>query len=231
MLRRYAAALSAARRGRRARWPASSPRCARSSARCVEHGVIDAEPRRPAARRPSARSACPRALKPDEVAALLDRIPADDAARAARPRAVRARLRVRAARRGARRPRRRLGRLRRRAGPRRGQGRQDALRAGRRARPAARSRATSSARARRSAPATGEPALFLSKSGRRLSTSDVRRRLRVWARHAALAGRRLAALRCGTPSPPTCSRAAPICGRSRSCWATQASPRPRSTLG
>jgi site-specific recombinase XerD len=31
-----------------------------------------------------------------------------------------------------------------------------------------------------------EPALFLSKSGRRLSTSDVRRRLRAWARHAAL---------------------------------------------
>src|SRR5215212_3533209 len=28
-------------------------------------------------------------------------------------------------------------------------------------------------------------ALFISKSGRRLSTSDVRRRLRVWARHAA----------------------------------------------
>jgi integrase/recombinase XerC/integrase/recombinase XerD len=34
----------------------------------------------------------------------------------------------------------------------------------------------------------GEPALFLSKSGRRLSTSDVRRRLRVWARRAALQG-------------------------------------------
>jgi integrase/recombinase XerC/integrase/recombinase XerD len=33
-----------------------------------------------------------------------------------------------------------------------------------------------------------EPALFLSKSGRRLSTSDVRRRLRVWARHAAQQG-------------------------------------------
>jgi site-specific recombinase XerD len=33
-----------------------------------------------------------------------------------------------------------------------------------------------------------EPALFLSKSGRRLSTSDVRRRLRVWTRHATLAG-------------------------------------------
>jgi site-specific recombinase XerD len=34
----------------------------------------------------------------------------------------------------------------------------------------------------------GEHALFLSKSGRRLSTSDVRRRLRVWARHAAVQG-------------------------------------------
>src|SRR4051812_1855577 len=34
----------------------------------------------------------------------------------------------------------------------------------------------------------GEPALLLSKTGRRLSTSDVRRRLRVWARHAAAQG-------------------------------------------
>lgn len=34
----------------------------------------------------------------------------------------------------------------------------------------------------------GEPALFLSKSGRRLSTSDVRRRLRVWERAAAAQG-------------------------------------------
>jgi site-specific recombinase XerD len=33
-----------------------------------------------------------------------------------------------------------------------------------------------------------ESALLLSKSGRRLSTSDVRRRLRVWARHAAQQG-------------------------------------------
>jgi integrase/recombinase XerC/integrase/recombinase XerD len=33
-----------------------------------------------------------------------------------------------------------------------------------------------------------EQALFLSKSGRRLSTSDVRRRMRVWTRHAALSG-------------------------------------------
>jgi site-specific recombinase XerD len=34
----------------------------------------------------------------------------------------------------------------------------------------------------------GDPALFLSKSGRRLSTSDVRRRLRVWERQAAAHG-------------------------------------------
>jgi integrase/recombinase XerC/integrase/recombinase XerD len=33
----------------------------------------------------------------------------------------------------------------------------------------------------------GEPALFVSKTGRRLSTSDVRRRLRVWARRAGVA--------------------------------------------
>jgi integrase/recombinase XerC/integrase/recombinase XerD len=36
----------------------------------------------------------------------------------------------------------------------------------------------------------GGGALFLTKTGRRLSTSDVRRRLRVWARQAALSGRR-----------------------------------------
>ena len=38
-------------------------------------------------------------------------------------------------------------------------------------------------------------ALFLSKSGRRLSTSDVRRRLRSWAQHAMLAGAHPHALR------------------------------------
>ncbi|MFL5843453.1 MAG: tyrosine recombinase [Solirubrobacteraceae bacterium] len=37
--------------------------------------------------------------------------------------------------------------------------------------------------------AAPSPSLFLSKSGRRLSTSDVRRRLRVWARQAAVAGK------------------------------------------
>nr|MDQ3356307.1 tyrosine-type recombinase/integrase [Actinomycetota bacterium] len=33
-----------------------------------------------------------------------------------------------------------------------------------------------------------ETALFVSRSGRRLSTSDVRRRLAIWTRRAALAG-------------------------------------------
>jgi site-specific recombinase XerD len=42
------------------------------------------------------------------------------------------------------------------------------------------------ARARPALDALGEPALFISKSGRRLSTSDVRRRLRAWARAVSL---------------------------------------------
>ena len=71
------------------------------------------------------------------------------------------------------------------AGPRRGQGRQDALRARRRARAEGASPPISSAPVPRCAGADADPALFLSKSGKRLSTSDVRRRLRVWARHAA----------------------------------------------
>ena len=55
--------------------------------------------------------------------------------------------------------------------------------------PALRSLAAYLERARPAlAAAPGSSALFLSKSGRRLSTSDVRRRLRVWARHAAAQG-------------------------------------------
>jgi integrase/recombinase XerC/integrase/recombinase XerD len=49
------------------------------------------------------------------------------------------------------------------------------------------------ARARPALDLDREQALFLSKSGRRLSTSDVRRRLRVWARHAAAIRARAAA--------------------------------------
>ena len=55
--------------------------------------------------------------------------------------------------------------------------------------PALRSIATYLERARPAlSGADAESALFLSKSGKRLSTSDVRRRLRVWARHAATQG-------------------------------------------
>jgi integrase/recombinase XerC/integrase/recombinase XerD len=51
------------------------------------------------------------------------------------------------------------------------------------------------ARGRPTLSVTGEDAVFVSKSGRRLSTSDVRRRLRTWARQAALAGAHPHALR------------------------------------
>jgi integrase/recombinase XerC/integrase/recombinase XerD len=50
-------------------------------------------------------------------------------------------------------------------------------------------------RARPALALAGESSLFLSKSGRRLSTSDVRRRLRTWTRQAALAGAHPHALR------------------------------------
>ena len=215
------------RRRRRAPSPASLRRSVRSSRAMVELGEMTANPA-DLLPRPKPTQRCPRrsagggrgAAEPD---------PGDHAARAARPRDVRARLRLRAARGGARAtwtssrstltPNKCVWR----------EGRQDPLRAGRRARVALR-RALSRARPPGLAGADAEPALLLSKSGRRLSTSDVRRRLRVWARHAA---RREAFTRmpCATRSRPICSRAAPICARSRSCSATRASPQPRSTLG
>jgi len=51
------------------------------------------------------------------------------------------------------------------------------------------------ARGRPTLGVAGVDAVFVSKSGRRLSTSDVRRRLRAWARQAALAGAHPHALR------------------------------------
>ena len=96
--------------------------------------------------------------------------PGHDAARAARPRAVRARLRVRAARRGARRPRRRRRST---STPRRCASRARAARPGSCPSASPRSRrssATSSARPPRPRPSdAGRAALFLSKSGRRLA--------------------------------------------------------------
>ena len=122
----------------------------------------------------------------DRAAARPD--PGVGPARGARPRAARGRLRLRAARRGDHQPRHRLRRLRLRgpAGDR--QGVEDADRPDGRAR-AARSATATCEQARPAlADDRAEPALFLSRRGRRLSPSDVRRRLERWVREAAVAG-------------------------------------------
>ena len=89
--------------------------------------------------------------------------------------------------------------------------------------------------ARRPAQALAAEALFLSKTGRALGTSDVRRRLRTWTARVAPIGERAGAgcrrTRCATASPRTCSTAAPTCAASRSCSATPACRAPRFTLG
>ena len=77
-------------------------------------------------------------------------------------------------------------------------------------------------------PNADEQALFVSRRGRRLSPSDVRRRLeKSVPRLPWPAGSRRTP--CATRSPPTCSRAGRTCARFRSCSGTRASPRPRST--
>ena len=115
--------------------------------------------------------------------------PRHDAARAARPRAVRARLRAAAC---APRSSSTSTSARSTSTPSsvRVEGKGGKTRFVPAGEPALRSRrrAIWSAAGPRSRAPTSEPALFLSKSGRRLSTSDVRRRLRVWARHAAAQG-------------------------------------------
>ena len=208
-----------------------------------------AQARRPARVLPRARRARPDGGQPGRAARLAEAAaapaaraqarrrlgaarpdPGLDAARAARPRAVRARLRVRPARRGARRPRRRLGRLRRRAGARRGQGRQDPLRARRRARAARPWRAIWSARAARSTPA---------RASRRCSSPRPAGGSRRPTSGAACApGRgtprrraRSTRTRCGTRSRLIFWREAPIYGPSRRCSGTRPYRPPRSTLG
>ncbi len=74
-----------------------------------------------------------------------------------------------------------------------------------------------------------EPALFLSRSGRRLDSGDVRRRLRGWALPPVRPATYIR-MRCVTASRPTCSTGVRTCARYRSCSATRASPRPRFTL-
>ena len=137
---------------------------------------------------PKARTRLPRVLGPDEVAQSAGPHPRPDPAGGPRPRPLRAHLLVRPARGGDRRP---------------GPGR-DRLRVGDPARPrqGLRRRGSSRSASPPSAPSTlprasaprprlggrGRSALFLSRRGRRLSTSDVRRRLGRWVREAAVAG-------------------------------------------
>ena len=189
-LRRYAAALSRARRRRRRTRRAQARRAARASSASLRRARRGARrTRRPAARAQARRSGCRASLQ-----ARRGRARCSTASRPTTPLELRDRALFELAYACGLRAEELVDldvgvdRLRRRAGAGRGQGRQDALRARRASPRCARSRATSSAAGPRSRPADGEPALFLSKSGRRLSTSDVRRRLRVWARHAAPQG-------------------------------------------
>ena len=195
----------------------------------VEHGDMAANPADllPAPKRPAAAAAHDQGERRRDAAGPD---PGDDAARAARPRAVRARLRLRTARRGAREPRRRIGRLRRRAGARGGQGREDPLRPRRRARagcpdalPGARPD-----RALGGLPATPRCSSPSPAGGSRPPTCAA----------VCACGRgtpRLRARCIPTPSAirsrPICWRAGRTCARSRSCSATLPSPLPRSTLG
>ena len=137
---------------------------------------------------PKRESRLPRVLGPDEVAALLDRIPAPDAARDARPRDVRARLLLRPARRGDRQPRPRRRRLRLRdparrpaRATRRGSCRSASPRSARSSRYLERGapRARAGPRRAGAVPLAARPPAL---------ASDVRRRLGRWVREAAVAG-------------------------------------------
>ncbi|HEV2061778.1 MAG TPA: tyrosine recombinase [Solirubrobacteraceae bacterium] len=182
-LRRYAAHLGTAKR------PAAATVARKLAAQRAffrvlrEHGLIAQNPADllPAPKKPAK---LPRTLKPAEVAALLDRIPA------ATPLEVRDRA---------------LFELAYACGLRaeelvaldpaavdfdaeqvRVEGKGSKTRFVPAGEPALRALARYLERARPAlATGDGETALFLSKSGRRLSTSDVRRRLRVWERQAA----------------------------------------------
>ena len=181
----------------------------------VEHGEMAANPADllPAPKLPQT---LPRTLKPADVAALLDRIPAttplEQRDRALFELAYACGLRAEELVE----PRPRLDRLRRRAGAGRGQGRQDALRARRRARagrdrrlPGARAAGARAARARTRRCSSPSPA-----GGSRPPTSGA-----ACACGRATPRPRPASIRTpsGTPSRPTCWRAARTCARSRRC--------------
>jgi site-specific recombinase XerD len=181
-LRRYAASLSQASLKARLRWRATSLRCAPSTGCCASTDSWR-QPCR-AADLPKRPRSLPHVLRPrsSRPARQNRRQPP---ARAARPGDVRARLRLGPARRGARQAedrRRSTSTASRCASRARDQRRASCPSASRRLR---RSAATWSVRGRRSLTTTIR-ALLLSKSGRPLSTSDVRRRLRIWSARAGL---------------------------------------------
>jgi integrase/recombinase XerC/integrase/recombinase XerD len=184
-LRRWAARLS--QKGSAPRTMARKLASIRSLFRTLlEHGEIEANPADllPAPRLPHD---LPRVLKPDDVAALLDRIPAatplEQRDRALFELAYACGLRAEEL------VDLDVGAVDFDAEQVRVEGKGSKTRFVPAGEPALKAIAAYLERARPAlAAADGQPALFLSKSGRRLSTSDVRRRLRVWARHAATQG-------------------------------------------
>jgi site-specific recombinase XerD len=181
VLRRWAARLS--QRGAAPRTMARKLASIRSLFRTLlEHGEIQANPADllPAPRLPHD---LPRVLKPDDVAALLDRIPAatplEQRDRALFELAYACGLRAEEL------VDLDVGAVDFDAEQLRVEGKGSKTRFVPAGEPALKAVAAYLERARPAlAGAEAVPALFLSKSGRRLSTSDVRRRLRVWARHA-----------------------------------------------
>jgi hypothetical protein len=157
---------------------ASSPRCARSSARCASTATSRTTPPT-SSRRPSARARCPRSFATTSsqrcwTAFRPRRRSSCATARCSRsPTAAAFAPRSSSTSTSARSPSTKGSKTR-------------FVPAGE---PALKALARYLERGRPALDAGDEhPALFLSKSGRRLSTSDVRRRLRVWARHAAVQG-------------------------------------------
>jgi site-specific recombinase XerD len=181
-LRRWAARLS--QKGAAPRTMARKLASTRSLFRSLlEHGLIEANPADllPAPRLPQT---LPRTLKPADVASLLDRIPA------ATPLEQRDRALFELAYASGLRAEELVdldvGSVEFDAEQVRVEGKGAKTRFVPVGEPALKALAEYLNRARPALSARDEnPALFLSKSGRRLSTSDVRRRLRVWARHAA----------------------------------------------
>ena len=188
------------------------------------------QPGRPAARAQAPADAARRRSSRTTSRGCSRTHPGLDAARDARPRAVRARVRQRAARGGARRPRRHEHPVRRRTGPRRGQGRPRPASSRRASRRCARSPPIWSVRGRRWPAPTPTPRFSCPRA------ANVCRRPMSGA--ACACGRGTLRRRPGCtrthsviPSQRTCSRAARTCARSRRCSVTPASRRPRSTLG